>query len=220
MARLLRIISMGAWLCSGCNDAILKGTSSPSGEGGRSAIDANAAGANGATSASHATDEASAEQKRRASLSTGKNLATLEAEAMVARLPGKIVKRVGVNFEDRTWGSDRDYNDAVLCFKGSFKVDQTSVVSLKKQTVQASTSSRSLCRHKVTAKIVHPDGSEADETTYDSKQVGDLPLAFEIGDRLVVTMVTTAGGCGGDVKSMDSPESCRVLLDVCNTQGR
>ncbi len=74
-------------------------------------------------------------------------------EAQIAKIPGLPVIRAGVNFEDSRAG-DADYNDAVLCFEGNFKVDGALVTSTSKQKVIASTYSHAGCNHTVKVVIV------------------------------------------------------------------
>ena len=53
---------------------------------------------------------------------------------------------VAVNFEDKP-GGDSDFNDAVLCFKGSFNVSPTEIISKTTQNIQGSLHSHSGCVH-------------------------------------------------------------------------
>ncbi len=136
-----------------------------------------------------------------------------------AQIAGTPVVRVGVNFEDLGSQGDRDYNDAVMCFEGQFKVDGTRVVSIEAQRVIATTSSRSDCRHRVRVEIHHADGSTEVPVTFESRSGQQVPMEFRIGSRLEVFMQTYQGGCAKDEITMHQPDDCRVLLDRCNTSG-
>lgn len=130
-------------------------------------------------------------------------------------IDGVKVIRVGVNFEDYT---DFDYNDAVLCFEGAFKVDDTDVVSYKEQTVAATTFSASGCRHQVDVKILHADGTKS-SFSYRSNSGETLQLPFKIKSRLEVTMTTVEGSCSRTPVSMHDKQYAIVKPDVCNRSG-
>lgn len=135
-------------------------------------------------------------------------------------IAGTPVVRVGVNFEDQGAGGDADYNDAVLCFAGAFKVDRATVISTEAQEVIATTSSISACRHRVRVQVVHPDGRVEAPAEFDSASGQRVALRFELGSRLDVTMRTVSGGCDPTERSMTEPAWAQVLLDRCNTTGR
>ena len=135
-------------------------------------------------------------------------------------IAGTPVVRVGVNFEDQGAGGDADYNDAVLCFTGAFKVDRATVISTQAQQVIATTSSISACRHEVRVQVVHPDGRAEAPAVFDSASGAQVALRFELGSRLDVTMRTVSGGCDPTERSMTEPAWAQVLLDRCNTTGR
>lgn len=136
------------------------------------------------------------------------------------QIPGTPVVRVGINFEDQGAGGDADYNDAVLCFAGNFKVDGSSVISTQPQDVVATTSSISDCRHQVQVQIVHPDGRASTPLTFRSDSGTQVPMRFELGSRLEVSMQSITGGCNPVGRTMHEPDWARVQLDRCNTTGR
>ena len=73
-------------------------------------------------------------------------------------ISGTPVSRVGLGFED---ASDFDYNDIYLCFKGSFSVDGTTIVSNKdQQGVIASWGNDAKNVHYMTIKITDSTGKE------------------------------------------------------------
>ena len=135
-------------------------------------------------------------------------------------IAGTPVVRVGVNFEDQGANGDADYNDAVLCFTGAFKVDRATVISTEAQEVIATTSSISACRHQVRVQVVHSDGRAEAPAEFDSASGARVALRFELGSRLDVTMRTVSGGCDPTERSMTEPAWAQVLLDRCNTTGR
>ena len=135
-------------------------------------------------------------------------------------IAGAPVTRVGINFEDQGAGGDADYNDAVLCFAGHFKVDGTSVISTQAQQVVATTSSISACRHVVRVDIYHPDGRTEQPIAFESSSGVEVPMRFELGSRLEVSMQSVTGGCNPVGRTMHEPDWARVQLDRCNTTGR
>jgi hypothetical protein len=146
----------------------------------------------------------------------------LDTVPHVEDIPGVPVVRVGVNFEDLGFSgdNDRDYNDAVLCFSGHFKVDGTNVVSIADQTVMGTTSSISGCHHRIKVTIVAPDGTSSAPIVYDSRRTQPVPLPFTIGSRLEVTMTPYDKCNPGVERTMHQPQHARVAPDVCNTTGR
>lgn len=73
------------------------------------------------------------------------------------------VQRVGVNFEDLPYWTDKrviDFNDAVLCFTGAFIVDGTPIISQGDQNVIGRITSNSTCDHKIQIDVANPDGSK------------------------------------------------------------
>lgn len=130
-------------------------------------------------------------------------------------IPGTKVQRVGLNFEDFT---DFDYNDAVMCFEGNFKIEGTSVVSYENQQVTARTFSASGCQHRVDVVIVHADGT-SEAMSYLSRTGGPLTLPFRIKSKLEVTVTTIGGGCDRTPITMHNKQYALVKPDVCNDSG-
>jgi hypothetical protein len=135
------------------------------------------------------------------------------------QIAGQPVVRVGINFEDLRRG-DADYNDAVLCFEGDFKVRGTEIVSTEYQDVVAFTSSLSVCRHHVRVEVLNPDGTREPPILFDSRSGAQVPITFRPGSRLEVFMTPYEGDCGDEERSMHDAGSCQVLLDRCNTTGQ
>jgi hypothetical protein len=131
----------------------------------------------------------------------------------VKNLPGVKVTKVGVNFEDK---NDNDYNDAVLCFEGQFKVDGTNVVSIKKQAVIGSTFSSAGCSHLIKVEIVNKDGTKAKPITYNSKSSTPINMDFDVGSKLEVSMSIISGSCKGG--SMHDANRAKVAPDLCNNK--
>lgn len=136
------------------------------------------------------------------------------------QIAGTPVVRVGINFEDQGAGGDGDYNDAVMCFTGNFKVDGSTVISTERQQVVATTSSISDCHHEVRVEIFHPDGTREAPLSFRSNSGTQVPMRFELGSRLEVSMQSITGGCSPVGRSMHEPDWARVQLDRCNTTGR
>lgn len=133
-----------------------------------------------------------------------------------ATLPGVKVLKVGINMEDqRSPGSDADYNDIVMCFTGSFNIDGQNVISNAVQSVSVATSSISGCRHTVTANVKHADGSSEPALVFDSRDTAAKSLKFKVGSKLIITAV----GCGSYTYDTVSPAWTKMLPDQCNTTG-
>lgn len=154
------------------------------------------------------TDQADAEEKR-----------LKEEEDEIKKTPGVEVTKVGVNFEDVPVGGDGDYNDAVLCFQGKFKVDNSNVVSVANQTVTGTTFSASGCNHNVTAEVIHKDGTKEAPVSYDSRATTPVTLKFKVGSKLEVYMTPYKGCNEGVRRNMHSPADARVQPNVCNNTG-
>lgn len=135
-------------------------------------------------------------------------------------IAGTPVVRVGINFEDAGPAGDHDYNDAVMCFQGAFKVDGTRIVSTENQQVSATTWSHSDCHHNVRVEITHADGRREPPISFASNAGVQVPMRFEVGSRLEVFVQTYSGGCSRDEMNMHQPENAQVLLDRCNSTGR
>ena len=146
---------------------------------------------------------------------------SVEDAKLVAKLPGVKVIKVGVNFEDLGFNakSDNDFNDAVLCFDGKFKVEKTNVVSIKPQTVIGTTFSSSGCNHKVRVEITHKDGSKEPNIEFDSRAGTPVSMEFKTGSKLEVFM-TPYKGCNEDVtRTMHEEKHALVKPDVCKNTG-
>ncbi len=139
-----------------------------------------------------------------------------EEEDYIKKLPGVAVTKVGVNFEDIPVGGDADFNDAVMCFSGKFKVEGSNVVSTAKQTVTASTFSSSGCKHNVRAEVVHKDGSKEPPVTFDSRAPAPVTLKFKVGSKLEVFMKPYDGCNEGRERNMHTAQDAQVKPDLCN----
>ena len=103
---------------------------------------------------------------------------------------GTPVLKVGIGFEDAT---DWDYNDIYFCFKGSFNVDGSTIVSNKDQTgVIASWGNDAAIAHLMTIKITDETGKEIFKNSYQGhpppKIEPDITLSFPKGSKLSVDM--------------------------------
>ena len=139
----------------------------------------------------------------------------LEEDGGTLVIPGVKVQRVGLNFED---AADFDFNDAVMCFEGLFKIEGTDVVSYKQQTVVAKTFSASGCDHRVDVRILHDDGT-TEMFSYRSDSGESLSLPFRIKSKLDVTVTTIQGGCDATPVSMHNAQYALVKANVCNDSG-
>jgi len=145
----------------------------------------------------------------------GKSDDILEEDGGNLIISGTKIQRVGINFED---GTDFDFNDAVICFEGFFKMEGTEVVSYKQQTVVAKTFSASACDHRIDIRIHHDDGS-TDSFSFRSDIGKDVSLPFRIKSKLDVTMTTIYGGCDQTPVSMHNQQYTVVKANVCNDSG-
>lgn len=130
----------------------------------------------------------------------------------------EIVK-LGVNFEDRP-NTDEDFNDAVLCFEGAFKINNTKLISTANQTISATTSSISLCRHRIEVKVYDLSGRLKSESVYDARHSGAVQIKLAEKDELEINMVPYEGCGAGQVRSMRDPAYAKILKNQCFTTGR
>lgn len=143
--------------------------------------------------------------------------------------PGDPVEKFGINFEDNPFGdnSDKDYNDAVLCFDGKFVIQNSSIVSSETQTVSASAFSNAGCGHDIEIIITHADGT-VDESIIQELTRGEekkLELAFKKGDSIEVKMgntgTDTEGICQNDGRhSMKENLWAQIAKNTCNDTGQ
>jgi len=120
----------------------------------------------------------------------GTNGLTTGETAIVNSLPGVEATEVGINFEDLEDQGDADYNDAVTCFQGNFKVDNTNVVSTSNQTVTAQIHSITGCQDTLRIDVTHLDGTMEPEQIIDAKTTTTITLKFKVGSKLDVYMRT------------------------------
>ncbi len=141
--------------------------------------------------------------------------------------------KIGINFEDTVGGSsDKDHNDAVLCFSGEFNLDtkNTTIVSIKDQTILPTTLSSSDCFHNIIVDITHKDGSKEPtqifaSSLYNEKSKQKNPdmdakvppsLTFKKGDSLEVHMVPTTASCDPSfTRDMHNPMYAAVEPNKC-----
>lgn len=129
------------------------------------------------------------------------------------------ITKLGVNFEDRP-GTDDDYNDAVLCFKGAFKINRSHLISIKKQDLIATTSSISLCKHNIEVKIFDKNKKLTNSKTYDTKTKNEVKMRLLEGDELEINMIPYEGCGAGQVRSMRDARFAKILKDECRTTGQ
>ena len=127
-------------------------------------------------------------------------------------VPGVKAIKVGVNFEDL---SDFDYNDSVLCFSGSFKVDNRRVTSYKRQTIVAAVTNNSACGHYIHVQVRNKDGVVTQQFKYNDRITTSASINFDVGSTLFVAMENFENsGCIGPI-GMNHPDRVQVAPDVC-----
>ena len=127
-------------------------------------------------------------------------------------VPGVKAIKVGVNFEDL---SDFDYNDSVLCFSGSFKVDNRRVTSYKRQTIVAAVTNNSACGHYIHVQVRNKDGVVTQQFKYNDRITTSASINFDVGSTLFVVMENFENsGCIGPI-GMNHPDRVQVAPDVC-----
>jgi hypothetical protein len=128
-------------------------------------------------------------------------------------LPGSKAVKVGINFEDL---SDFDLNDSVLCFTGDFKVQGASVVSYKKQTVNAAVTNNSACGHNIHVTIKNRDGLVTQRFSYNDRITSSATMNFDVGSTLWVVMENQPNnhGCIGPI-AMNHPSRAEVKPNLC-----
>ena len=144
---------------------------------------------------------------------------TVTDDELIQQLPGVEVTKVGVNFEDLGPSGDHDYNDAVLCFQGHFKVDQSNIASIAAQTVVGSTFSHSGCNHTVRVEITHADGTKETPISFDSRAAQPVTMTFKVGSKMEVFMTPYKGCNEGLQHTMHEPDYARVQPNLCNQDG-
>jgi hypothetical protein len=173
----------------------------------------------GAADSTMGNDGGAADAGSDGSVPPGKEPPILVEDGGTLDLPGEKVAKVGINFEDLPQG-DFDYNDAVLCFTGAFKVDGSNVVSYKKQKIVATTFSASACTHRIDVRIINADGT-IKSYSYSSREQQPLEMDFDVLSKLEVTMTPTSNtdACSMGTTSQHNATYVKVLLDQCNLSG-
>ena len=151
-------------------------------------------------------------------------------DGKIPKVPDDVysVQKFGANFEDF---KDGDFNDAVLCFKGSFELNTktNTIVALKDQDVTPVTFSGGDCHHDVTVEIVSASGTSTFKESFPSRPYSaddknppanakDTPslLKFKKGDKLEIKMKVVDGVCDSKIeRSMHNKAYTRLLPDVC-----
>ncbi|MBI5211375.1 MAG: hypothetical protein HY927_15480 [Elusimicrobia bacterium] len=130
-----------------------------------------------------------------------------------------VAQQVGVGFEDTMEGSDNDFDDAVVCLSGLFKVQGAHVTSYTEQDVVATVSASSACRHKVRIAAWNPDKTREKEVVVDSQDAAPVRLHMRMNSRLEVAMTPYEGaGCRvGEERGMRDPRACRVTAGPCGS---
>ena len=134
------------------------------------------------------------------------------------KLPGQNAVKVGVNFEDNArQDSDMDFNDAVLCFEGNFKVSEGQIFSLKKQSVKSTTFSASGCKHDVKVVVKSRDGKVEFQKRFSSKSNTPFNMPFKVGSQLFVDLLVaeeSKPGCSD--ANLATKKRVKAQVNFCN----
>ena len=152
-------------------------------------------------------------------------VATLEGKSASAQLSvpaGSPQLKVGVNFEDRPFTGDKDFNDAVLCFTGRVAVAPNVVTSLADQTIRGVVTRISKCDHHMVIRLTGPGAYSWTSNEFRTSSQPRFDIPFKAGSVLDVTFKPVAG-CGDNNRvwvGMYNPQWSRLLPGQCNTTGR
>lgn len=130
--------------------------------------------------------------------------------------------QLGINFEDLTDGGDMDFNDAVVCFQGSFRFTENYVESAKDQTLKLNVTNNSGCDHNMTFEVVGLDGSKDPSRTQKfSSRNPPNPVSISVkrGERLLMEMASKACSAPVTTRSIGSkisggPNNGRYGVDL------
>lgn len=152
---------------------------------------------------------------------TGVNQASSSCERAIRVDAGAVVSRqAAINFEDRPFTGDRDYNDAVLCFNADVSVQSQQVVSQKNQYFVPVINKISACDAAMKVSVIGPDTHYFTIGPFLASRPPPLRFWFPAGARLHVS--SNPGTCGdqpaGD-HSMYNPVWAGVGA-VCNLTGK
>jgi hypothetical protein len=150
----------------------------------------------------------------------------ISIDEYVKSLSGVEAQKVGVNFEAvYDGGGDKDFNDAVLCFTASVKVDGSKVRFLKTETIAVHFTKRfTSCTARMIGELYDRDDKKVDSFDFTTKDPEkDLSMKGTKGGRLEVTFVAVSScddGREGEAWKRDMHAvSAKVLPGVCNTSG-
>lgn len=132
----------------------------------------------------------------------------------IPEVPGDIVQKVGIHFED---GSDRDFNDLSACFEGAFKVNDRAIVSMKDQTVTVTFKRISAADHTFLFRVLNATGGELQVVTkalQRNEQV-NYQINFPVRSKLFVQTTVK----GRTVYDINHASMAMVEKDVCRSTG-
>ncbi len=135
--------------------------------------------------------------------------------APAATPAGKLVTKVGVNFEDSTVNSDADFNDVILCLTGQFRVEANRFVSTANQNISLTTSKGGACKHNVRIVLVDTADKEGSATLPSDYAQAFVVNNFHIGDSVRFEMVATEGCDPGIIRSMSDAAVAKITPDAC-----
>ena len=136
--------------------------------------------------------------------------------------PGQLAQKVGVNFEDHPFSGDKDFNDAVLCFKGAVYVNGGSVVSAEDQVIEGIVTKISNCDADITISIEGPGDYQWTSGKFKSSRQPVFQMPFRAGSKLEVKYNPDAS-CGDNARTevaMGNTDWAKVTADNCNQTGK
>ena len=216
--------------------------SNSGGTEGASGVGTNQTSSSGGNLSSNSSSTAnlSSNSSGTASMSSGSSTASMSSNSsgtVTSSAPSLVadggsnvvhtVAKVGINFEDGGYtgtNSDKDYNDAVLCFEGKFSVDfnKKSITSDAAQSVTATFSRHAACADYMRITVLNAAGKTTFTHDYSTSNGGQssVTLNFAKGDSLK-TYLLAGSGCNnyGKLIGIDDPNWVIVAPDQCRTTG-
>lgn len=127
--------------------------------------------------------------------------------------------KLGINFEDRGYKGDMDYNDDVLCFEGKFRVNKQTgaIISLQDQDVTGYINRNASCGQKIFITITHPDETKTSIVREPAHQQPTTEtLSFKKNSLLEVKFQSTSDKCDTNMHTVVEQEFVLFSFDICN----
>jgi hypothetical protein len=160
-----------------------------------------------------------------AAAGTAQVVATLDGQSASANASvpaGVSALKVGVNFEDRPFSGDKDFNDAVLCFTGKVAVAANAVTSLADQTIVGVVTRISGCDHDMVISLSGPGAYAWSSGSFRTSTQPRFNIPFKAGSVLNI-QYKPLGNCrdnNGIWVGMYNKDWSKLLPNQCNTTGR